>query len=583
MAERKKTGNESRRRLVMRNVSEFFLVIVVLLVAGVISSHWFFRIDLTAEKRYTLSPKTKNILRELNQDVYVQVYLDGDMPVGFKRMRTAVKDMLDEFRAYAGKHLTYEFINPAAEGNEKARNKFYKSLIDKGLRPTDVQQRDKEGALSSKIIFPGALVNYNGMEMAVNFLNNNPALPAAVNLNHSIEGIEYDLIHSIQTLSADTIYHIAFTEGHGELPEPEVEDAEKELARYFTIDRGVIGGKPGILDKYAAVIIAKPTKAFSEADKYVLDQYLMHGGRVLWLLDKVAVDADSLMYASFTFAVPMDLHLTDLLFKYGVRLEGSLVQDMRCAMVPVNTAVVGNAPHYVPAPWPYFPLMAPQKHPLSRNLNLVRGEFVNPLDTVEGNGQITKKVLLRTSRYSRTRGAPVMISLEEIKRPPLEKEFNRPYLITGVLLEGTFESAFRHRMISAVIPGSHPEFREESVPTRMIVISDGDVIRNKVRRAGDKWVALPLGQDRLTQQTYGNKDLIVNAVNYLVDDNDLMELRGREFKLRLLDREKIASARLYWQMVNTLVPVLLIVAAGIVLNLLRRRKYARPSLTRKRS
>jgi len=583
MAERKKTGNESRRRLVMRNVSEFFLVIVVLLVAGVISSHWFFRIDLTAEKRYTLSPKTKNILRELNQDVYVQVYLDGDMPVGFKRMRTAVKDMLDEFRAYAGKHLTYEFINPAAEGNEKARNKFYKSLIDKGLRPTDVQQRDKEGALSSKIIFPGALVNYNGMEMAVNFLNNNPALPAAVNLNHSIEGIEYDLIHSIQTLSADTIYHIAFTEGHGELPEPEVEDAEKELARYFTIDRGVIGGKPGILDKYAAVIIAKPTKAFSEADKYVLDQYLMHGGRVLWLLDKVAVDADSLMYASFTFAVPMDLHLTDLLFKYGVRLEGSLVQDMRCAMVPVNTAVVGNAPHYVPAPWPYFPLMAPQKHPLSRNLNLVRGEFVNPLDTVEGNGQITKKVLLRTSRYSRTRGAPVMISLEEIKRPPLEKEFNRPYLITGVLLEGTFESAFRHRMISAVIPGSHPEFREESVPTRMIVISDGDVIRNKVRRAGDKWVALPLGQDRLTQQSYGNKDLIVNAVNYLVDDNDLMELRGREFKLRLLDREKIASARLYWQMVNTLVPVLLIVAAGIVLNLLRRRKYARPSLTRKRS
>ena len=583
MAERKKTGNESRRRLVMRNVSEFFLVIVVLLVAGVISSHWFFRIDLTAEKRYTLSPKTKNILRELNQDVYVQVYLDGDMPVGFKRMRTAVKDMLDEFRAYAGKHLTYEFINPAAEGNEKARNKFYKSLIDKGLRPTDVQQRDKEGALSSKIIFPGALINYNGMEMAVNFLNNNPALPAAVNLNHSIEGIEYDLIHSIQTLSADTIYHIAFTEGHGELPEPEVEDAEKELARYFTIDRGVIGGKPGILDKYAAVIIAKPTKAFSEADKYVLDQYLMHGGRVLWLLDKVAVDADSLMYASFTFAVPMDLHLTDLLFKYGVRLEGSLVQDMRCAMVPVNTAVVGNAPHYVPAPWPYFPLMAPQKHPLSRNLNLVRGEFVNPLDTVEGNGQITKKVLLRTSRYSRTRGAPVMISLEEIKRPPLEKEFNRPYLITGVLLEGTFESAFRHRMISAVIPGSHPEFREESVPTRMIVISDGDVIRNKVRRAGDKWVALPLGQDRLTQQTYGNKDLIVNAVNYLVDDNDLMELRGREFKLRLLDREKIASARLYWQMVNTLVPVLLIVAAGIVLNLLRRRKYARPSLTRKRS
>jgi len=574
-------GSESRRRLVMKNLGSFFLVIFILLVTGVISSHWFFRLDLTAEKRYTLSPRTKQILRDLDKDVYVQVYLEGDMPVGFKRMRTAVKDMLDEFRAYAGRHLTYAFINPADGKNEKERNRFYKSLVDKGLRPTDVQQRDKEGAISSRIIFPGAIVNFNGMEMAVNFLNNNPSLPAAVNLNHSIEGIEYNLIHSIRSLSADTIYHIAFTEGHGELPEPEVQDAEKELARYFTIDRGVIGGKPGILDRYAAVVIAKPSGPFSEADKYVLDQYLMQGGKILWLLDKVAVDADSLMYASFTFAVPVDLNLTDMLFKYGVRLEGTLIQDMRCAMVPVNTAVVGNAPHYVPAPWPYFPLMAPQRHPLSRNLNLVRGEFVNPLDTVEGNGRIAKTVLLRTSRYSRTRGAPLMISLEEIKRPPAEKEFNRPYLITGVLLEGTFESAFRNRMIQAIIPGSHPEFREESVPTRMIVISDGDVIRNKVRRRGDQWVALPLGQDRLTQQTYGNKDLIVNAVNYLVDDNDLMELRGREFRLRLLDREKIAHERLYWQLFNTLVPVVLILTAGMILNIFRRRRYGLPAAKRK--
>ncbi len=575
-------GSDSRRRLVMNNLGGFFLVLFVLLVMGVISSRWFFRIDLTAEKRYTLSSRTKQILQDLDKDVYVQVYLEGDMPVGFKRMRTAIKDMLDEFRAYAGRHLTYAFINPADGKSEKERNKFYKSLIDKGLRPTDVQQRDKEGAISSKIIFPGAIINFNGMEMAVNFLNNNPSLPAAVNLNHSIEGIEYNLIHSIRSLSADTIYHIAFTEGHGELPEPEVQDAEKELARYFTIDRGVIGGKPGILDRYAAVVIAKPAKPFSEADKYVLDQYLMQGGKILWLLDKVAVDADSLMYASYTFAVPVDLNLTDMLFKYGVRLEGTLIQDMRCAMVPVNTAVVGNAPHYVPAPWPYFPLMAPQKHPLSRNLNLVRGEFVNPLDTVEGNGRIDKTVLLRTSRYSRTRGAPLMISLEEIKRPPAEKEFNRPYLITGVLLQGTFESAFRNRMISAIIPGTHPGFREESVPTRMIVISDGDVIRNKVRRRGDKWVALPLGQDRLTQQTYGNKDLIVNAVNYLVDDNDLMELRGREFRLRLLDREKIARGRLYWQLFNTLVPVVLILAAGMILNIFRRRRYGLPVTKRKK-
>ncbi len=564
----------SKYNLVFRNISEFFLVIVILVVVGILSSRWFFRIDLTAEKRYTLSPKTRTILKNLDKDVYVQVYLNGEMPVGFKRMRTAVKDMLDEFGAYAGKHLSYAFINPSEDKSAKERENIYKNLFKKGLKPTDVQQRDKEGGLSSKIIFPGAIINFNGMEMAVNFLNNNPSLPAAVNLNHSIEGIEYKLIRGIKTLSSDTIYHIAFTEGHGELPEPEVKDAEKELSKYFTIDRGVIGGTPGILDKYAAVIIAKPVKPFSERDKLVLDQYVMQGGKILWLLDKVSIDADSLMFSSSTFGIPMDLHLNDMLFKYGVRLERSLIQDLRCAMIPVNTAIVGNAPHYVPAPWLYYPLMTPQKHPISRNLNLVKGEFVNPIDTVLGNGKITKHILLRTSRYTRTRGSPLMVSLEEIKHPPAQEEFNLQKLITGVLLEGSFESVFRNRMISAILPGEYPGFREKSVPTRMIVFSDGDIIRNDVRRIGTKWMALPLGQDRLTQQTYGNKDVIVNAVNYLVDGQNLMELRGREFKLRLLDREQINNHRLFWELFNTLVPLLLIIIAGIVVNLLRKKRFA---------
>ena len=564
----------SRYSLILRNVSEFLAVIAALAVIGVLSSHWFFRIDLTAEKRFTLSSKTKYILKNLDKEVYVQVFLDGEMPVGFKRMRTAVKDVLDEFEAYAGKRLSYAFINPSEGKTTKERDKYYQELYKKGLRPADVQQRDKEGGVSSKIIFPGAVINYNGMEIAVNFLNNNPSLPAAVNLNHSIEGIEYNLIRGIKTLSADTVYRIAFTEGHGELPEIEVEDAEKELAIYFNIDRGMIGGRPGILDKYAAIIIAKPTRPFSEADKFVLDQYVMQGGKILWLLDKVMIDADSLVYASSTFGVPLDLHLNDMLFKYGVRLDGSLIQDMRCGMIPVNTAIVGNAPHYVPAPWLYYPLMAPQKHSVSRNLNLVKGEFVNPLDTVEGNGKIDKHILLRTSRYTRTRGAPLMVSLEEIKKPPPVKDFNRSGLITGVVLEGRFESVFRHRMLSAVIPGGYAGFKEESVPTRMIIFSDGDIIRNGVRRVGGKWISLPLGQDRLTQQTYGNKDLIVNAVNYLVDDQNLMELRGREFKLRLLDREKINAQRMYWELFNTLLPVLLIVIAGIIVNMVRKHKFA---------
>ncbi|NOY37944.1 MAG: gliding motility-associated ABC transporter substrate-binding protein GldG [Chlorobi bacterium] len=559
--------------LLRKNLASLVVTVAVIAIVGWISSQWFFRIDLTTDKRYTLHDKTKHILKNLDIDVYIQVFLDGEMPVGFKRMQNAVRDMLTEFQAYAGRHLTYKFTNPS-DDNPAARQKIYNELYRKGLRPTDVQAKDKEGGTSSKILFPGALVNVNDQEMAVNFLNNNPTLPASVNLNHSIEGIEYNLILPVHNLTTDTIFKVAFTEGHGELPEPEVEDIQKELARFYTIDRGVIGGKPGILDNYAAVIIAKPSKPFSEADKFVLDQYLMHGGKILWLLDRVAIDADSLMYASFTFGLPQDLNLDDLLFKYGVRINPSLIQDVRCSMIPVNTAIRGNAPHYVPAPWLYYPLLEPQNHPVSRNLNLVQGRFVNPLDTVSGNGSIRKEILLTTSDYSRILGAPLMVNLEEIRTPPKQEAFNAPHIPVAALVEGTFESAFKNRMPEAVVPGYQGKIKKESVPTRMIVVADGDIIRNDVRMSGDKVVALPLGQDRITQQTYGNKDFIVNAVNYLVDDQGLLDLRSREFKLRLLDRTKILQQRTRWQIINSLGPLVIILLLGFLIRIGRRKKYA---------
>lgn len=572
MVSKEKREEKKSKKLRWQNLGGLLVALVTIALAGWISSQWFFRIDLTTDKRYTLNDKTKQMLRNLEKDVLIRVYLEGDMPVGFRRMQQAVRDMLVEFQAYAGRHLTYRFVNPT-DDDPKERQKKYNELYDKGLRPTDVQVKNKDGSLSSRILFPGALVSVNNQEMAVNFLNNNPTLPASVNLNNSIEGLEYNLVLPIHNLTTDTIYRIAFTEGHGELPEPEVEDIQRELSRFYTIDRGVMGGKPGILDQYAAVIIAKPTRPFSEADKFVLDQYLMQGGKILWLLDRVSIDEDSLMYASFTFGLPQDLNLDDQLFQYGVRINPSLIQDVRCMMIPVNTAIQGNSPHYVPAPWLYYPLLSPEDHPLSRNLNLVAGKFVNPLDTVRGNGNIRKTILLTTSGITRLAGAPLMVNLEEIKKPPAEEEFRAGKVPAALLLEGSFHTAFENRMINAIIPGFQGEVLQVSKPTGMIVVSDGDVIRNKVRVTGSKITALPLGRDPLTQQTYGNKDFLINAVNYLVDDTGLMELRGREFKLRLLDRSKIAAQKTLWHLINTLGPLLVILLTGLVIRFIRLKKY----------
>jgi ABC-2 type transport system permease protein len=548
---------------------------MVLAFLAYLSSIWYFRIDLTSEKRYTLSGATKDILSELPGETFVQVYLEGDMDIGLKRLQFAIRDMLDEFRVYSGRKVTYRFINPSEETDTRRRNEIHQDLYDRGLRPTNVQSTDKEGGAIQKIIFPGAIVNYNGMEMPVNLLSNNPRLSASENLNRSIEGLEYELIQAIQSITSDTIYKVAFLEGHGELYEPEVESISRALSRFYTIDRGAVGGQPGILDEYAAVIIAKPTKRFEEPDKLVLDQYLMNGGTILWLIDPVAVDMDSLMYSSITLAFNRDLNLDDLLFKYGIRLNYNLVQDIQCAYIPVNTALVGNPPQYTPVPWLYFPVFNGENHPVSRNLNLIRSEFASEIDTVTGNGHIKKHFLLRSSPYSRIVGVPNLINLEDVKNPPSEDQFNRAHLPVAVLLEGHFESAFMNRMVDDIIPGTGTGFKPESRATKMIVISDGDIIRNDIRILNDRIETLPLGQDPLTQQTYGNKEFLLNAINYLVDDNGLLELRTREFRIRLLDRARIAESRFLIQALNTLLPVFLVVVMGVLVHWWRKTRYAR--------
>jgi ABC-2 type transport system permease protein len=560
-------------RIVLRQKAwiRFLIVVATAVTLGYLLSLFSFRIDLTEDKRYTLSPQTRSILSELENEIYVQVYLDGEMPVQFKKMRRAVRDILDEFAILSKRKVGYDFINPSDGGDVKQRNARQMELINKGLTPVNVQAGDEEGGTTTRMIFPGMVVNYNGVEVPVNFLKNNPSLSGEQNILNSVESLEYEIIQTIATLTADTIYKVAFIEGHGELGEYEVADITLGLAKYFTVDRGIIGGRIGVLDGYSAIIIAKPTEPFSEKDKLVIDQYIMGGGRVLWLVEKVYVDSDSLAQGE-TMAMYKPLGLGDQLFRYGARVNPVTVQDMECMVIPLRILGPNNQSQVVPAPWPYHPQLVPVKdHPVTRNLNRIKGEFVNSIDTVGLDPDVRKTILLTTTQYSRIITPPYIVSLSEANQLIPESEFNGGNKPVAVLLEGVFNSVFSNRMVPGVTEGIDVE--QVSNPTRMIVIADGDIIRNDVSVSAGKPVPLTLGQDRYTQQTFGNKDFLINCINYLVDDNGLMELRSRELRLRLINKALVKRNLLFIRTLNIVLPLLLVAIAAVVFKTIRRRRY----------
>jgi gliding-associated putative ABC transporter substrate-binding component GldG len=544
---------------------------VIFLIAA-LSSMVNIRLDLTEDKRFTLSDPTIKVLTELENDIYIQVYLYGEIPIPLKRMRRSVNELLEEFRIASGRKIDYEFINPSDGKDIKQRQTQYQALINKGLAPVNIQSGDTEGGSIQKIIFPGMIVNYNGIEVPVNFLKNNPSIPYEQNILHSIEGLEYEMIQTIATVSSDTIYKVAFIEGHSEISEIETADITFNLAKFFTIDRGTIDGKPGVLDNYSAIIIAGPETEFTEPDKFVLDQYIMNGGKVLWLIDAVSVNSDSLAYGE-TAGLYRTLNIEDQLFRYGARVNAEIVQDLECMMIRLKVST-GSQQQYVPVPWVYYPLLIPSpEHPITRNLNRIKGEFTGYLDTVGLDSKIRKKVLLTTSDLSRTISPPVLITLKEAEITHDVKEFNKPRLPVAVLLEGVFPSAFRNRMTGNLPVDKNFKTQDESISTKMIVIADGDIIRNEVKRTGLKETPLTLGQDKYTGQVFGNRDFLVNCLNYLVDDNGLMELRSRELKLRMLNKSMIKSGRLKWQIINIVSPVLIVVIAGLLFSYIRRRIY----------
>lgn len=587
----KKMARDFRKYNRRSDLVQLITGLLIIVLVNIIASFLFTRFDLTAEKRYTIAPATKKILQSLDDVVFFRVFLNGDLPPGFQRLSNETKEMLDEFRAYSD-NIQYEFVNPSENPNAKDRNDAYRLLVEKGLQPTDLRV-NKKGESSQMIIFPGAIVSYKGKEIPVQLLMAQLQEDPDQVLNTSVQTLEYNLASAIKSLKTGIKPRIAFIEGHGELSQMETIDLQNALSAFYSVDRIALNHKINslavriksdsthevLLNKYRAVIIAKPVRPFDEKDKFLLDQFIMRGGKVLWLIDPVFASMDSLQKYNSTIGIPNDINLEDMLFNYGVRLNLNLVQDMNALQIPVKTGQIGNQPQFDFFKWYFFPVLIPaMNHPIVNGLNAVKTEFISSLDTVTAPG-IRKTWLLNTSPYSRTVNAPALIDLEILRERPDERMFRQGPQPVAVLLEGVFTSAFLYRIPPELSVNPVLDFRAKSRETKMIVMADGDLAKNSFSQK--EGYPLPLGYDQYSRQTFGNRDLILNAVNYLCDDSGLISVRSRELKLRTLDANKVMSQRLFWQLLNVLLPVILIAGLGIIRLQVRRAVYAHPSSKQK--
>ncbi|MBR5912303.1 MAG: gliding motility-associated ABC transporter substrate-binding protein GldG [Bacteroidales bacterium] len=571
-------------------IISFLITVVIVVVLNVIGRFVFTRFDLTSEKRYTLSSTSKDILKGIDDYVYFKVYLEGDFPAGFKKLRRETKEMLDEFRAYT-KYIDYEFINPSESNDPNERNETYKQLYQSGLNPTDMVVRNADGSTKQMIIWPGALVSYrNDTEIAIDLLENVNGQSSEDALNASMQNLEFRLIDAVKKVTRLKKPSIVFIEGHGELGEQEVFDIMQSLSQHYNVNRVNIDGRIDALMhrtqnedenvevkafiSYDAIVIAKPTQPFDEKDKFLIDQYIMHGGKVLWLVEPVYATMDSLQSQESTIGIEQDLNLDDMLFKYGVRLNRNLLLDMTCAALPIRTGQVAGQPQLEYYRWFYFPLLqAASNHPMVRNMNAIKADFVSSIEPTTSANGISQIPLLKTSDYTKVSGTPVFISLAMLRQTPDKRFFTSKGQNVAYLLKGSFPSLYTNRIPQEIIDSREMKFKEESSPTAMIVVADGDLIRNQIDIK--RKMPLALGYDQFTGNTYANKEFIENCISYLVDGEGLIDIRSRELKIRLLDTAKINQERSKWQLLNTLLPIALIIALGFVLAFIRKRKYSK--------
>ncbi len=560
-----------KKKIRSANLYQFLLLLLVIVGLNTLGKFLFWRFDLTSEKRFTLSSTTKEKLKNLQDVVYIKVYLTGDLPAGFQRLSSATRDMLMEMKSYAGQNLEFDFIDPSALADSKQRNELYNQLADKGLQPTNISERNAEGT-SERILFPGAILNYLSKEQPLLLLKDRMGASAEEMVNTSIQNLEYEIINAISKISTRKPATIGILHGQGELDKPYLADFYKSVSASYPTHYVQIKNQLNALKDYDCLVIAKPDSAFDEKDKFIIDQFIMRGGKVLWLLDMMSADMDSLARKNEFIAIPKELNLDDMLFRYGVRLNKDLVMDLQSVPIPILTGYVGNRPQNSLLPWFYYPLVTPtSKHPIVNNLNAIRFAFACSIDTIV-SAHINKTILLQSSRYCKTVQSPVVVDLNILRKEPDEKEYRNPPVNLAILLEGSFRSNFANRIPYQIATDSTIGFKAEGKPTSMIVISDGDVIRNDYKRSSN--TVYPLGLDRYTGQFYGNKNLLLNCIDYLCDNSGLMTLRAKEFKLRLLDKTRFNPDKKMLQIVNVALPVLLIILFAMIKLLMRKKKFS---------
>lgn len=516
------------------------------------------RWDLTDDRHYSLSEATKTLLKQTDAPIEVTLLLDGDLNAGFTRLKKATEELLEEMSVYSDLRTSKDLAV---------------SKDSLGLRPIVIHEREQNGKTAQTTIYPYALISYKGRGAVVTLLKNTRGLSGEENLNNSIEQLEYAFAEALHRLQQTELPRIAIIEGHGEPDERYVWDLEQTLSQYFYVDRGAIlipeqGVDVHLLDGYKAIIIANPQTAFSDIERFIIDQYIMRGGTVLWVVNGVRFSNDVLQSDGFTPIIPLDLGITDMLFRYGIRINPALVQDLQCLTIPVNVSEDPQTPNLQPLPWTYAPLLlTSNSSPITRNTGQVMSTFVSPIDAVGGEDGIDKRVLLATSTATRVTATPGEVNLNDLQ-PDLEA-FRYQYVPVAVSLEGTFNSAFAHRMMPDSIISDEP-IRKQSVATRQVVIGSGSIIMNEVERNQ----VLPMGYDRYNQIQFCNRDFIANVLLWLTDSEGLIQLREKTVALRLLNDKRAHDERARVQTISTISPIAILVLIGGVIWIIRKRKYA---------
>jgi len=593
------------------DIKKLVITIVALIAINIIGSYIFKRFDLTHDKRYTLSETSLGILKNAGEPLFVDIYLDGQFPGEFKKLQTETQQLLEEFKAY-NSNVVFRFVNPlddSEDSNDMKRElifKLYKldnaiipdsiekkvkasikaipnldeaivnSFQGNGMTPASITVEDK-GKQSQEVIFPWAIATYGARSVKVPLLKNAMLSSTAEKVNASVQHLEYAFSNAFNTVINAKQKKIAVIKGNGELPDQLMADfirnvRENYFIGTFTLDS--VAKKPNesleYLKKYDLAVIAKPTEKFSDEEKQVLDQFILNGGKTIWLVDQVNVEMDSLYNdLGATLAFPNDLNLNDMLFKYGIRINPTLVKDLMATPIAVATGQQGSAAQYTQYPWFYSPLVYPSsKHPVVSNLDGIKFEFANGIDTLK-NG-IKKTILLQSSPYSKLIGAPVEVNLDMVTERPEQSEFNgKGNIPVAVLLEGKFHSVYQNRVLPFAEKTFIPEAKKDN---KMIVISDGDVIKNGIDK---NFQPLELGYDKWTNKLYGNKEFMMNCVNYLLDDSGLINIRNKEVSLPILDKEKVYANYTTSQFITVGLPIVVLAIFGLVFTYLRKRKYAR--------